>query len=192
MNEDEQMITEETFDEITNILEPTVIIKSKRGRTIKRKKYIEEEDEDFMKGNNEQKVKIETDPVILPKAFDTEDMTEVPDIKTETPSKKSRKRKSKVIEYRCCMCQEQFNDENELDTHVETTHSEQIESNLEKKFITRQIHSCKYCHLKFRSTKYLENHFEIPNYKEPPRKRTYKPKQKVNQNIICKLISVYK
>lgn len=180
--EDDEKVLEEAIDEHINILEPTVIIKSKRGRNIKRKKYAEDENED-VKSTNDEKVKIEVDPVILHDGEDTDD--EVPDIKKEAPLSRKRTRKSKTIEYQCCMCQEQFQDESQLVTHVETSHSDQITANLDKKFITRQIHSCKYCHLKFRSSKYLEKHFEDANYKEPPRKRTYKPKPKVNQNIVC-------
>lgn len=77
---------------------------------------------------------------------------------------------------------EKFADDNELVTHTETLHSEKIQA---KNLITRQVYPCFYCHLRFRSQKIRENHFEILNSKEPPRKRTYKTKPKVNQNIIC-------
>lgn len=180
------MTSEVGPDDSPNILEPTVIIKSKRGRTIKQRKFmynddIDEGNQNCMKDKKETKLEIDADPVILQQDSDTSD---IPDIKTKI-SPKPRKRKSKEIEHRCCMCQEIFSDENELTTHAETLHYDQIQTNLKTKFITRQVYTCTYCHLKFRSRKFLAKHFEVPNYKEPPRKRTYKPKPKVNQNIVC-------
>ncbi|XP_063695564.1 zinc finger protein 845-like [Culicoides brevitarsis] len=168
---EEEFAAVEASEDLTNILEPTVIIKSKRGRAIKKRTYQEEDVEDRNSLENAQnEVKIE----------ESEESDTVEDVP------KTRKRKSKVTEFRCCMCQSKFSDENLLTSHVEAQHIEEIQSNLSKKFITRQIYECPYCHLKFRSRKYLNMHFDDPHYKEPPRKRIYKPKrQKSTQNIVC-------
>lgn len=185
--EEVQLVPEEDLEDgDTSVLEPTVIIKSKRGRTIKQRKFMYNEDEVEEIGRDVQfkkdpSVEIEADPVIVEQNSDTSD---IPETKPKI-SPKPRKRKSKVIEYRCCMCQEKFADDNELISHTESHHSEEIQANLGKKFITRQVYPCTYCNLRFRSKKFREKHFEIPNYKEPPRKRTTKFKPKVNQNIIC-------
>lgn len=167
-----------------NVLEPTVIIKSKRGRIIKQKQRVYEEEEEEEDGVELKKVeKTKSEEENEEEEFKVEDLVEEPQPSESKPP--SRKRKKKIVEFRCCMCQEVFNDDSELTTHVDMSHSEKIQANLGKKFITRQIFECKYCLLKFRTRKFLRQHFLESNFKEPPRKRTWKPKTKINQNIVC-------
>lgn len=180
---------EETDEETveTNVLEPTVILKSRSGRPIKVKSYVDIEEEDVkpkkcrvVKQEIKTEVKIE-EPV---------DVLEKISHKTpkSTPKKPKVKRVSKPSS-RCCMCQEVLATETDLITHIESLHSIEIENNKEQKYTTKHAFECTYCRIKFRLKRSVEAHVGIANYEEPLRDRTKdnerRKTSKKDQKVVC-------
>lgn len=91
------------------------------------------------------------------------------------------------------MCQTIFTTLTELTSHVDSTHVSTIQKHEAEKYTSKHIHECKYCKQKFRLARSLEEHFNVANYKEPPRDRTTEylnrkknvDKVKVRQDSVC-------
>ncbi|XP_063710150.1 zinc finger protein 62-like [Culicoides brevitarsis] len=115
------------------------------------------------------------------------------EIKSEFTAQKKRKKKFDEKSLKCCMCQTTFEKSDEFEAHL-SIHSLQIQLNSEQKYTTKHKKECKYCKQKFRLARSLQEHFEVPNFVEPPRDRVteYLNKkkresfqEKERQDIIC-------
>lgn len=164
--------------------EPKVIIKSRAGRIIKQNPNLYKEEEDN-ENKNPSKTKFEPKiEIISPRKHKVE----------KRSTKKHKKRaEPKPIIHRCCMCQNIFTTLTELTSHMDSTHVSTIQKHEAEKYTSKHIHECKYCKQKFRLARSLEEHFNVANYKEPPRDRTTEyvnrkknvDKVKVRQESVC-------
>lgn len=158
-----------------SIFEPTVIIsKSKSGRTVQQKP-------------NAYKDEVE------PKLVKKEIKNEFESLTVTIPKKYIKQKKSEPNAIRCCMCQQFFSSNDELESHI-PVHSLLIQANLEQKYSKKNKKQCKHCKRKFRLARSLKEHFETPNFTEPPRdrateylnkKKRESCQEKVRQEIIC-------
>lgn len=174
-----------------NVLEPTVIIKSRSGRTIKQKQnlYMEEEDEP-KKSRVKKEIKIEKSVI---NQVDTLETDSVKFENSHAPKKRKRKIVTTII-YQCCMCQQILETESELISHINELHTIETKNNTERTYTSKHRHVCKYCKIKFRLKRSVEEHVNNPTYEEPKKDRVKeyqnrKLKQasvgKKDQKVVC-------
>lgn len=180
-----EVIQEECYEETDNAFEPTVIIKSNSGRTIKQNTKIYNEEEFKSRKTIKKEIDIEPEIEIDPTNHSVDSLY---DLKIENPGvskspAKKRKKKSTHKSHRCCMCQTLFSREIDLKSHVNSTHSPLIEQNMEQKYSTKHAHECIYCKQRFRLVRSLEEHFDDPNFREPPRDRSNEYQNRKNKGL---------